>query len=388
MRIGILTVPFNNNYGGFLQAYALKQVFIELGFEVVFINRRRDKKLIKDFIKRSIKKCIHPNRVVLFQSKQQKKISINTDLFIKQYLSPRTKPYYNSKNLKKDIKRYNIDYYVVGSDQVWRYLYAQDSICDYFFDFIDTTKQPCFSYAASFGVNNNEYPPEYLRKCSSLLNNFIAISVRETSAADILRDYFSIMKPVSVTLDPTLLIDEKYYLRLIESRDFKLPDQEYIFCYILDKNERKQQLVSCVESQLNLNSIYFHAQTLSYVQPVRPVEEWLLYIKNAKYVLTDSFHGCVFSIIFKKPFYVYGNDNRGKARFDNLLSIFSLQDRYIDDKTLLNELNLTARIYWNHVEKVLASERTKSMDFIDNAIDVAKILKDECSVCLQCEKRF
>ena len=178
------------------------------------------------------------------------------------------------------------------------------------------------------------------------------------------------MKPVSVTLDPTLLIDEKYYLRLIESRDFKLPDQEYIFCYILDKNERKQQLVSCVESQLNLNSIYFHAQTLSYVQPVRPVEEWLLYIKNAKYVLTDSFHGCVFSIIFKKPFYVYGNDNRGKARFDNLLSIFSLQDRYIDDKTLLNELNLTAGIDWNHVNKVLEAERTKSMDFISNAISL------------------
>ena len=108
MRIGILTVPFNNNYGGFLQAYALKQVFIELGFDVIFINRKRDKKFVREFIKRLIKKCICPNRVVLLQLKKQKQISINTDEFIKKYLTPYTKPYYNSKNLKKDIKRYNI----------------------------------------------------------------------------------------------------------------------------------------------------------------------------------------------------------------------------------------------------------------------------------------
>ena len=320
MRIGILTVPFNNNYGGFLQAYALKQVFSGLGFDVIFINRKRDKKLIYDFIKRLIKKCICPNKVVLLQSKQQKQISINTNEFVKQYLTPQTKPYYNSNKIKKDIKNYNIDYYVVGSDQVWRYLYAQDSISDYFFDFIDTTKQPCFSYAASFGVDNNEYPPEYLQKCSLLLRNFIAISVREISAVNILRDYLNIEKPVSVVLDPTLLINEEHYLKLMKIRNFKLPDQDYILCYILDENE------------------------------------------------SDSFHGCVFSIIFKKPFYVYGNDNRGKARFDSLLNIFSLQDRYVDDTTSLNELNLTAGIDWNHVNKVLEVGRAKSMDFIVNAL--------------------
>ena len=368
MRIGILTVPFNNNYGGFLQAYALKQVFSGLGFDVIFINRKRDKKLIYDFIKRLIKKCICPNKVVLLQSKQQKQISINTNEFVKQYLTPQTKPYYNSNKIKKDIKNYNIDYYVVGSDQVWRYLYAQDSISDYFFDFIDTTKQPCFSYAASFGVDNNEYPPEYLQKCSLLLRNFIAISVREISAVNILRDYFNIEKPVSVVLDPTLLINEEHYLKLMKIRNFKLPDQDYILCYILDENESKRQFISYVESQLNLNSIYFHAQTSSCTQPVRPVEEWLFYIKNARYVLTDSFHGCVFSIIFKKPFYVYGNDNRGKARFDSLLNIFSLHDRYFDDTTSLNELNLTAGIDWNHVNKVLEVGRAKSMDFIVNAL--------------------
>lgn len=141
MKIGLLTVPFNNNFGGFLQAYALKLILTSYGHEVIIINRRRNRNLTW----KGLLKLLLTSLGII--KSQDKRLSVNTSKFISQYLTPGTPYYYSSKDIKHCLK-YEFDYCIVGSDQVWRYKFAQDSIDDFFFSFLKDTKVCRMSYGA------------------------------------------------------------------------------------------------------------------------------------------------------------------------------------------------------------------------------------------------
>lgn len=349
MKIGLLTVPFNNNYGGFLQAFALKTYLESKGHSVTIINRRRDweKLTLKQKIKCQIKKIVY----------KSVDISIHTNHFIKTYLLPITKEIYSSSQLKK---LRNYDFYIVGSDQVWRYNYAPSNISDYFFEFLDGINKPRISYAASFGTSYNEYDGNTIKKCAQLLKQFKALSVREQSGIKLLSNIFSVSTPVSFVLDPTMLLEKNIYEKLAEK--YPIEDNKYIFTYILDKTDDKKELANRISSSKNLPILNIDAQTSDNVSTIiEPIEKWLSAIINSSFVITDSFHGMVFSIIFNKPFTVYINRNRGAERFESLLSLLNIKDVLIDDSRQYKELEFN----WNQINNVIEKEKYKSKQFLD-----------------------
>lgn len=361
MKIGILTVPFNNNYGGFLQAYALKTILAQMGHEVVFINRRRN--LAPGY--RAMFRRFFINMGVIHDEKEEiiKKLSVNTNEFIEQYLQPITEPFYTHKQLKRCLKL-DFDCLIVGSDQVWRYLYAKGSIDDFFFSFANNTT-PRFSYAASFGTDIMEYPKDKLQLCTELLKSFSGISVREESGITLLNKYMGVdSKQVKVVLDPTFLLNKQEYIQLFNKYPRKT--SPYIFTYVLDESEFIQSVIRDLNQFTNLEILALKAQTgdLTRLEPIAPIEEWLTGIYNADYVITDSFHGMVFSIIFNKPFLVYGNSTRGTTRMKSVLEMFQLENRYIDDSANAPYDLMTQGIDWNRVNSIISEKKIESLSFL------------------------
>lgn len=359
MKIGLLTVPFNNNYGGFLQAFALKTYLEAKGHRVTIINRRRDyerKGLVKK-IKTDIKRII---KFIL--GYRTTDLSLYTKKFVDEYLSPITKKIYTINGLKKFA---DFDFYIVGSDQVWRYKYATTSIANYYFDFLKGTNKPRISYAASFGVSYNEYDKENIEKCSVLLKEFKALSVRESSGIKLLTDIFSVKSDIYHVLDPTMLIDKNIYVELAKKYS-ESNDNHYICTYVLDKTEDKRNLIDKISKEKNLQVMNIDAQTENNKSVIEPVEKWLSCILNSSYVVTDSFHGMVFSIIFNKPFTVYINKDRGVERFKSLLSLLNIESCMIDNSISYKSLNFD----WDSINNLLNTYRKKSEDFLDKSIEM------------------
>lgn len=366
MRIGILTVPFNNNYGGFLQAYALKKVLASMGHEVIFINRRRNRPHgLKASLKRLLITC-H-----LLRDKNAEKIaeiSIYTNQFKSKYLEPITEEYYTTKELKRCLKL-GIDCFVVGSDQVWRYQYAKDSIDDFFFSFLKGSGIPRFSYAASMGTSDIEYPYDKLQICSRLLKEFRGVSVRENSTLQLLLEKFK-YHSAAVVLDPTMLLNVKDYQELMG--DEKAPSElPYVFTYILDESVAKNKIIDNIAKKRNLKRINMKAQTgdLRLMNIIEPVETWLSAIFYSDFVVTDSFHGTIFSIIFKKPFIVIKNKQRGVARITDLLSRFCLDNRLMEETENVEILN-NKDIDWDLVKQRIQKEQTLSVSFLENTLSM------------------
>lgn len=366
MRIGILTVPFNNNYGGLLQAYALKTVLVRLGHEVIFLNRQRNPMQSLKF--RIYRILVKLHIIDDFLEKRIVRISVNTDSFKKRWLSPITEPFYSTKDLNK-VLDLGIDFFIVGSDQVWRYLYAEDSIDDYFFNLLDGKNIPRMSYAASFGTEVMEYPEDKVPMIKHLLSQFIGISVREESGKELLVNYFG-QNPsnVKVVVDPTLIIPKEIYISLFEQQERER--DKYIFTYILDKELISDVIIEEIAASKGAKRIDLSAQTgnISNLQPLAPVERWLQSICYADYVITDSFHGTVFSIIFNRPFIVVANPARGITRLCDLLKKFELEDRLVNEGNSLPGLDLDNPIDWDHVNKRIMQYGEESLSFLTNCL--------------------
>lgn len=364
MKIGILTVPFNNNYGGFLQAYALKKVLVDVGHEVIFISRKRNKKKIS-FLKRIIGLPYYWLKDHK-QNRQQSYISKYTELFKVNYLSPITEDYYTAKQLKNCLN-YNFDAVVVGSDQVWRYRYAKDSIDDFYCNFLEGNTIKRIAYAASFGTDEQEYPDDKLKVCSKLIKEFSLITVREQGGKNLLTNFFGLSdNQVQVVLDPTLLLSVDEYRELF--KHYEPPKDNYIFTYILDRNEDKQKLINIVCKEKGLKEISMCAQTgvQKDVMPIEAVELWLNRIYHADFVITDSYHGTVFSILFNKPFVVYGNKQRGISRFDTLLNMFNLSARFVFSSV---DYIAEDQIEWDKINRILSQNRNISKTLLLNGLN-------------------
>lgn len=360
MKIGILTVPFNNNYGGFLQAFALKRVLESMGHKVMIINRRRNRTRTLRSILGDLLRCLH-----ILEDKQ-KKLSKYTDQFQKKYLFPYTKKYYSSQELR-DCVKYQFDAVIVGSDQVWRYRYFTDWVDDFFCNFLEGTNIPHFSYAASMGTDEMEYSQNKIEICSKLLKGFRAVSVREESSVKLLRDYFGV-ENAQVVLDPTLLLDKQIYVDLFKDKYTK-SERPYIFTYILDDSEEIKQSIEDFSHKMKMPVVNIKAQTgdISEIDVIEPVEKWLSSIYYADYVITDSFHGTVFSLIFNKQFVVYGNIQRGMSRMQDLLNRVELTDRLLTSNDAAGK-KVMQPINWDSVNNRMILYKDSSMTFLKNAL--------------------
>lgn len=373
MRIGILTLPLHTNYGGILQAYALQTVLERMGHEVIEIEKKQKGKdclgnlafqLVPRLFNRIILKSDIQLCPELFKLKFEPVIRRHTNGFIGRYLHVKS-----GLSYEEVVGSCCLDYLVVGSDQVWRPLYVEN-VEDYFIGFSPEMTTKRISYAASFGVDKWEFSDEQTGRCSALAKRFTAISVRERSGVDFCNKYLGV-KAVQV-LDPTLLLEQADYVRLLDMTN-KEGMAGNLFCYILDKTARKKSMIDDFARMSGLTPFYTKAKKPATLKNcirnigdcvIPGVTDWVKSFVNADLVITDSFHGCVFSIIFNKPFWVFVNSDRGAARFNSLLSIFNLSDRILSEDTDLDHFEWRKSIDWEFVNKQREIHKANSISFL------------------------
>lgn len=386
MKIAILTQPLIQNYGGILQCYALQTILQNMGHEVVVLNRTYNfsykqiilqigsliKSVILKFIlRKKNKRLINPllenyRELLEYNSPDPKRVNS----FKKQYIRL-SKGLWTSKDLGNYCKQNRFDVIIVGSDQVWRESYSP-CITDYFLGFLsnkDKTKK--IAYAASFGTSENPISYEGIKLCKKHINKFDAISTREISGIKLVKELFN--KDSSLVLDPTLLLSAEDYIQLIKEDDSvsEMP-HDTLTTYILDWSHKKKKCIDGIAAELKLlnrNDIY-PDDSSSYSFRMKSIPQWLASFRNARYVITDSFHGCVFSIIFRKDFAVIINNERGSDRFTSLLRILELEDRIIsvDDKESIMSV-LTTPIAYANVERKIEDMGNVSLSFLTRYIN-------------------
>lgn len=337
MRIGIYTLPLNYNYGGLLQAYALQTTLQRMGHEVTIIDRplhvkeawwKRPREKAKRLVAKYI---LGRSNVRVFQENYEAQvyplISRHTDTFIQRYL------HRLQVSSPTELEASRFDGLVVGSDQIWRSAFhdSKTKRYDSFLAFAEKWRVKRISYAASFGTIEWEYNPEQTQQCRQLIELFDAVSVREASGVKLCQDHFGVK--AKHVLDPTMLLEAADYEALVKQTNVPQSPGS-LLVYILDQTSVKTHAVNLLATSLHLSPFSVNSRADDSFAPVEEriqpsVEQWLRGFMDAEYVITDSFHACVFSILFGKPFIVLGNKNRGMERFVSLLDKFQLQDRLI-----------------------------------------------------------
>ena len=380
MKIGILTQPLQINYGGLLQAYALQTVLKRMGHDVMTINRcvpENLSRLPRWILGRIYRNLFKGENYCLFSRypthRNKAKLQTMTDRFTMKYISA-SKHIESNSALKKFISENKFDTYVLGSDQVWRPCYSPN-IYNYFLDFAaNKTNIKRVAYAASFGVDNWEFTKEQTDLCAELIQKFDAVSVREDSAIGLCKEYLN-RNDAQHVLDPTMLLDKEDYIRIVENAD--TPKSEgSLMTYVLDKSIEKQEIIEKVAKSKNLKAFsviakydYFstNAKLEDCIQP--PVEDWLRGFIDAEFVVADSFHGCVFAIIFNKPFIAIGNHSRGMARFNSLFKQFGLEDRLVYSLEDVTTEKIEAPINWQRINKRREDLKVASLEYLRNALN-------------------
>lgn len=329
MKIGILTHPLEANYGGLLQAYALQEIIKRMGCEVEHIDLHiypKDRgffKLLLGFIKRNIEHYIMRRNVTTkFRPYITKKDYDKIAKKIRPFITKNIKCSDRFEGIESlySIRETDYDCIIVGSDQVW----IPDFCPEFFLNFTKGWKIKRLSYAASFGHSKWRFSEQLTAQCKEYVNLFDAISVRESSGVDLCANFLGVNS--TQVLDPTLLLTASDYNKFIQNKD---RDGKILFTYILDYTKEKQSMVDYVSYYLKLSEFSLLTQDglLTHNSEMPSVETWLSKIKEADFVITDSFHGMVFSIIFGKQFIVIGNKQRGLARFESLLSMLGCSNR-------------------------------------------------------------
>jgi hypothetical protein len=318
MKIGFLTFPLNNNYGNLLQAYAMMTILKRMGHDVWLLDIKRtgQSSILQkhwSFIKQLIKKYLLKRKIFsIIPCKNSRYYELNnmiigqyTNHFIDKYLNPKVSPMYSSAELTYLVENIQFDAFIVGSDQIWRPQFMRNFLKTAYFDFLKDKKVKRIAYAASFGTDEWEYTPQLTHECSVLAKQIDAISVREKSGIALCEKYLGVK--AKWVLDPTMLLDKNDYIELMEKTHIKHSGGD-MFCYILDKTNEKQEIINTISNNLGLTSFYIDLKTDENNLKNRimePVESWLRGFYDAKFVLTDSFHGCVLSLIFNVPLLVY-----------------------------------------------------------------------------------
>ena len=353
MKIGILSIYLHTNYGGILQAYALQTYLKKMGHDAIIIDGGQYANYLP------FGNCLRIVRWILVEVKKGRWPNLyECPLFNNHKLKP-----FINKNMKlmkyhkiKDIKSENFDAIIVGSDQVWRKYGHIKDMAYYYLDFTSDWSIKRISYAASFGNADWLYNADETNRCSQMLEKFSGISVREFEGKVLCKKYLH--AEAEVVIDPTLLFLKEHYLEFCQ--DSKLCSHDFL-TYILDKDENKNKSLSILEGILGEKSYEINRVDILGQKP--SIESWLTCFRNAKFIFTDSFHGCVFSIIFNKPFIVYSNPTRGTSRFKTLLNLLDLQERMVYNPTEI-EAVYNKNIDWNLVNNKLELLRIQAKEFL------------------------
>lgn len=368
MRIGILTLPLHTNYGGILQAWALQTILQRMGHCVDVFSIKKKKahspySMPLVWASRITKKLIGKDSVPVFieyhDQARYNRVNKSIITFIKKRIRSKV-----IRNIT-DISDRKYDAIIVGSDQIWRRQYIQD-----LWRFVDPADAFLhgndgnflrIAYSASLGHDKWEYLTDETNRIKKALNRFNAISVREDSAVSILKEHAGVES--EWLIDPTMLLNAEDYRSLLGIKE--TTDQRTIVSYILDPSDEKSAIIEQVRTSRG-DASYQELNIRDYNTPKLSIEEWVSGIANAEIVVTDSFHGCVFSIIFNKPLIFIPNMERGNTRFDSLIKRFGINGNLITANTnlaLSNNFQIP-----DQAQKAITENREKSLSFIRKAL--------------------
>ncbi len=370
MKTAIVTLPLHTNYGGLLQAYALKTVLEGMGHEVDVLDLR-DKMPSPGGFKAPfiyMARALKGGREVFREKRYKRELPVlaaNTSRFVDRYIAPRMIDSYG------DVKQGEYDAFVVGSDQVWRPRYFHP-VEDAFLAFTGDWDVRRVAYAASFGTDALEYEYMQLDSCAKLLSKFNGVSVREDSAVGQCAEWLDYEGAVHV-LDPVMLLDADSYVNLAASASSR-PAEGRIMTYILDDSAEKAHVVEFMKKVSGMD--VYDASVHPYVDDrpvgrrvVPPVEDWLAAFADAGFIVTDSFHGCVLAILMHKRFVAVGNSRRGMARLTSLMDMFGLESRLVhgidpedDGEFFLSEPD------WGLIDGILSQRRKDSVGFLEKSM--------------------
>jgi hypothetical protein len=287
-RVCIVSLRNSQNVGNILVKFSLYKMISEFGFNITLIASKNDPGVNISFLNKTINlKVINGNF--------------------------------------SELKEKDYDYILVNSDQTWGYPFLKEFYDVGFLKFAENWTTNKFIYGASIGKEKWFYNKKEEEIAIKLLKNFTGISFREKGLVKLAENHLGI-KGVFV-LDPTFLIDKIYYLNEIQNYTPYINmniGENFIFVYQLDPNLIINNLINDLKIKFNYQ-IYNHRLGKSDY-----VESFIFGINNSKAVITDSYHGTIFSIIFNKPFISFVNRGRGKGRFDSLKEIFNIDNRFID----------------------------------------------------------
>lgn len=359
-RVGIINFHRAINYGAVLQSYALQENIKKIGFEPVTLdyksipieraydlfklNYRAPKGFLLDILK-------YPRR-----KRKWKKFN----LFRLKYLTLEPICDIYSKESTEYLRKYKI--FITGSDQVWNCTLT-DFDTAYFLDFVSENHKKS-SYAASFGFD--QIPDECVQDYFVLLQQFNNISVREQDGAVIIKKLLN--RQVEVLLDPTMLLLKEDWIRIAK----EYPQEDYILLYQLVDSKSLRDFSVTLSNETGYEIIYICDDLRKrikarYVAGVGP-QEFLGLFKNAAYVVTNSFHGIAFSIVFNKPFFVEKLLSPAivNSRLENILETFELESREVingKNKNLLTDIDYVT------VNRKLDMERERSINYLKRILE-------------------
>lgn len=365
-RVLVLSLPLHVNYGGVLQSFALIKTLDKLEYDVQLVQ------------------CVPTNEKFAGRMIAVAKFLINRFLFIfpairksyyldfkKKYIPLR--PILFNYQLNK-INKEGVYAVIVGSDQVWNN-YTPKRIYNYFLSFIYNSSIIKLSYAASFGKDEFPGDDETRKICSRLIQTFKSVSVREESGVDICRKQLN-RSDAKHVLDPTLLLTkDDYDCLLADLSDIiksKYNNRDYLYSYLLgDDISDNKKFVEKICVALNIE-----CEDVLPVKSVRKlllrkhvnisIEEWLYSIRESSYVICNSFHACVFSIIYHKNFIVL--PCHGMNRISELLKMCEIDNRIVDSYDIGTVLDLfRISVNWDRTDEIIKQQKQHSINFITNS---------------------
>ena len=352
-----------------MQLYALQEAIARMGHEAFTIQLKLEPLSIKQRLvylaKGLVSKYFLRRQATPFKKfptrSQMELMDANTWDFINHHCKL-TKYIPNVNHLSELVNEYDV--FVVGSDQVWRKRYSLD-IPSFFFSFLPERKKR-FAYAASFGISENDYGEELTQRCKNLLTKFSAVGVREKTAVKLCDEVFGVK--AEQVLDPTLLLTKEDYLQLIEDEKIgEVPTVPFLLLYVIDTASEKTEIARKVADEKGLEVYQIKPSDFDVVgsrhvnECIYPhISTWLFAFSHASYIITDSFHGTVFSIIFEKPFLTFGNVLRGLDRMVSILDMCNLKERLYSESFHDNYID------YGTVKEKLKDERTRSLQFLSS----------------------
>lgn len=329
MTVGIITMPLCANYGGTLQNWALQQVLKQMGhepitlrFPVMYQGMSSLHYWTKVFPMQALRFVAHKfvggkYDMPLTIGSWKKSVS-GMERFVDEHINVTE---YLPNLSMEDVRRYGVEALVVGSDQIWRPV-MYDAVKYYFLGFAGDSDILRIAYAPSVALDEWPYKEDVTVQLRELIKKFSAVSVREESSVQLVKDNLGV--DAQWVLDPTMLLKKEDYIDVCKNEPES--NEPFVFAYILDMTDEKRQMAENTAKTLGCGVRYLSADK---VKKEDTIEKWLANFRDAKYVITDSYHGTVFSLIFQKQFYTFYNTYRGNARMDSLKKISGLEDRFI-----------------------------------------------------------